>query len=620
MLDMPVGTALQMRRRQGIVFGANDLANLASGTHYYAYIETTNDSKDQYVRIAEVKDGTITRLNGDRKLDDILANVETVGLDSIELSVYFTKDGVIKLYLQDICIYTATGRTISGSQYGLCLADSISGSTTRVTANYAFNSLSTKGFGDFIYLEDGSAYALKSSVAYSKETIKGNDVWYSFEGTDFGTADTGFLLGTHKDADYSGEWEGKIHGYCLFVYNNGKICIGAFGIEYYNESKQQNSTWHQLGTNNLKSTTYWMKDADTVSAESEGIYHIRVHQVYDPVANTNTFDVYVGGIYISTFTDASGRAFSPDGGHYGYRNKQAGVFLANSADMVEYPDYLDTAAKEHSLVNRSVKRAIAYDEATGFFRNAFLDDQNINMSNEKVTIPTTGKTTVYYSVDMQKLRYGMNADDGLVFGASTSDANYNGGATWYGLVIGDQRDAGAVRERNLRLLKYTGAIEEGQSAPAAFPEVSNGYSTDKITTLTKFDYTPGDVVCIKVAVEYDFDNNTTTINAYANGVHTFKFVDTVANEGKNAKTPSVGTYALTGTGVGVRTEASQTSWANLTVSLTEMDDLPPVQETPEPSVPSAPVTFDGTAIWVSIVSLASLAVGVVASFNKKERA
>jgi len=842
-LDMPVGSAYQMRRKQGIIFGVNDLTNLSSGTHYFAYIECTNDGTNQYVRLAEVKDGTATKISADYQLDGVLNNIEVMELDSIELSVYFTKDGVIKLYIQDICVYSTTGKTISGNKYAIQLSDSISGTVTRASADYAFNSLTTKGFadyklyyggwdmgakgitsaqnfnssaidnrslwlandthgdetvfhfsikdykngtsgttsandtntgivfgvtapsveqnkgfyngksyayyhvylqyktsgdavigiarcdmsliatdaepsknyavlktknvkdfgadcadgdsngvsnwidagkavngnvyynaltgdirvtldsgngaltytesaenlanrtnvngrgygvranaygvavdvekldvvshtspdfedirGDFVYLEDGSAVAISSSVAYSTEKIKGNDVWYHFSASDFGKLDTGFILGAHKGDDYTGEWENKTKGYCLFVYNNGNICIGRFGVSYTKPNGDP-STWYGLTQKPLRSNTYWMKGADAVSGEAEGIYEVRVHQIFDPATSTNTFDVYVGGYYQGTMVDDSGLGFSPAGGNYGYRCNILGTFRPHKAEIVEYPSWLDMNVKNQALGNASTKRAIAYDEKTGFFRSALVDDTNIIMSKKNIAQATSGKKTIYYSVDMQKMKYGMNADDGIVFGASYSDANYNNSATWYCLILGDQRDSNSNENRVLRLLKYTGAVETGATNPNAFPEVVNGKSTDKISTPNKFEYTPGDVIRFKIAVEYDLDNGITTINAYANGVHVFKFVDTIANEGKNDRLPSVGTHALTGTAVGVRTEASSTRWANLIVSeIDNIDDLPP-----------APATADDTAVWVSIVALATLAVVAVVSFKKKER-
>lgn len=864
-LAIPVGAAYQMRRSQGIVFGASDLTKLSTGTYYFAYLDVKNDSKNPNVRLAQITDGSATQLTGDLKLNTYLQNVEVMELDAIELSVYFTKDGVIKLYVQDICVYTTTGRTISGNKYGIKIADNVTGTNTPATASYAFKSLTTKGFGDYnlyyggwdmgengitsaenfndaavddrsfwlakdthgdetvlhfsikdyknavsgtsgndtntgivfgvtapsveqnkgfyngnsysyyhvylqyktdgnaviglarcdkkmtgngydivkdvldcdgdqnttenvlwdiksfggdyadstgtngdadtlsdwiqagkdvngfvyynattgnirisldgnrnkminwtdpdlatrnngngrgygvranahgvavdvevidvvshttkgfedvrgnwIYLEDGSAIALQSSVAYSTSKIKGNDVWYSFSATDYGCADTGFLLGAHVSDSYAGAWEDGTKGYCLFVYNNGRVCIGRFGLSYEYTDQNGNpatKTWYGLTQKDLRNKNVWMKDADSVSPEDKGVYDIKVHQVYDPATKTNTFDVYVGGHYQGTMVDSSGLGFSPAGGVYGYRSNQMGTFAAKNAEIIEYPSWLDTSVKNHQLGNFSTKRAIAYDPQTGFFRSALIDDQNIIMSNKTVTQATSGKKTVYYAVDMQKAKYGMNADDGIVFGASFSDANYNNTATWYCLVLGDQRDSNANTGRTLRLLKYTGAYQyktDGtlESEPNTFPSVENAKSTDKTKTIGKFDYTPGDVMRIKVAVEYDLDNGVTTINGYVNGIHTFQFVDTIANEGKNDRLLSVGTHALTGTSVGVRTEASTTSWANLTVSeIDNIDDLPP-----------APATSDNTVVWTSLVAIVALAATAVVASKKRVKA
>ncbi|MBE6619716.1 MAG: hypothetical protein E7626_08130, partial [Ruminococcaceae bacterium] len=586
----------------GIVFGATvpeDASRYAGSTktgeiaYYMVFFQydaaTPANSRFGIARVDNKGFGTTWQVLVTKTMADVagkFANTDwvTAGKD-INGAVYYNQSaGVITVTIDEgrnAFTYADTDNlakrsNANGVQYGV--RTNAVGASVDVEA-YKVGTRTRDGFyaglGTWGNVEDKGMTSLVkgNSTMYSNEKISGNEAWYHFSATDYGYTDTGFIMGaTIRD---KGAWEQKNGvecntGYCLFLGTNGGVTIGRYGKEYFRESTQANSWWYSLpctGSNRPADTTYYTKDKDSTEGEKYGEYDVYVHQVYDPEAKTNTFRVFIGGVYRGTFVDDVEDLVLPlDGTQYGWRSIGGATFEVKDCELIKYPEWLDTTVRtDNSLAVDGTPQAIYYDPETGFLRPTYVGaGSRVIMSNQKLDVPASGVTTITYCADLKYTEYSENHDSGLVFGANWKDANYSNRGTYYVLVMGDQTNKSHVG-KSFRLLK---CATSGGFSEVRYKNGTTPTDSDRLSGGTNFNYVPGEIVHLKVVVTYDIPNNKNTIKVYVTtetdgqeNLLDTTFVDTTAADYKDGT--KIGDVAIVGTGIGARTDAGWESFANL---------------------------------------------------------
>ncbi len=166
-LEMPIGSFMQSCRNKGIIFGVNDIDNLSSGTYYYYYVMLDNNSYPK-LRLDKVVDGVESKVS-ETDLVSVIETLEVQNMETGTIAVYFTKDGYIKLMVEDMCFYNSKGNTITGSEYGIMI-DNFSTDTnlddnkdSTVGTNMPFQFVGMTTDADTDYVINSGSWAAKSA-------------------------------------------------------------------------------------------------------------------------------------------------------------------------------------------------------------------------------------------------------------------------------------------------------------------------------------------------------------------------------------------------------------------------------------------------------------------------
>ena len=228
-LSAPVGTFLQMRRQSGIVFGADDINDLSKGTYYFAYRRVSDNDANPKIGLSKFVDGAETIIQDGIELKTVLGETEFLNDEAIDLEVYFTPEGIVKVSLNDICIISQNVGAIAGDDYGIRIAPYGGANGTN---NFYFHDLSTKTLADFTVVnngaiglgEDGIMATKNSTLWLANDEIDADEIVYRFEisnylnpSVDNNNSYTGLVFGVQND-EGNKAWEGAGISYYFLAF------------------------------------------------------------------------------------------------------------------------------------------------------------------------------------------------------------------------------------------------------------------------------------------------------------------------------------------------------------------------------------------------------------------